>query len=148
VAPASSPVPAVPRESYIGDDLKDLQIHADAGDAAAEYRLGMRYATGEDVKQDYEEAMRWFLRAADQGDVHAQATVAVWLMAGRGAPQDYGRAYYWALLAQAGGDESGRAIVLNSAPYLSPAQTGAAQKQAEDWLHSHHIGQAPTESAQ
>jgi GAF domain/Sel1 repeat len=148
VAPASPAEAAVPRETYIGADPKDLQVHADAGDAAAEYRLGMRYATGEDMKQDYGEAMHWFLRAADQGDVHAQATVAVWMMAGRGAPQDYGQAYYWALLAQAGGDEAGRAIVVNSAPYLSPVQTAAAQKHAEDWLHSHHIGQAPTESTQ
>jgi hypothetical protein len=147
-APAYPAGPAVPRENYVGADLKDLQVHAGAGDAAAQYRLGMRYATGQDVTQDYSEAMRWFLRAADQGNIHAQATVAVWLMAGRGAPQDYGQAYYWALLAQAGGDESGRAIVLNSAPYLSPAQTAAAQKQADDWLHSHHIGQAASDSAQ
>jgi hypothetical protein len=146
---AATPPPsaaAVPAETYIGADLKDLQIHADAGDAAAEYRLGMRYATGEDVAQDYSEAMRWFLRAADHGDLHAQATVAAWMLAGRGTAQDYGQAYYWALLAQAGGDESGRVIVLNSAPYLSPAQTAAAQKQAEDWLHTHHIGLASPDS--
>jgi hypothetical protein len=146
--PSSTSPPSVSTETYIGADLKDLQIHADAGDAAAEYRLGMRYATGEDVTQDYSEAMRWFLRAADHGNLHAQATVAAWMLAGRGAPQDYSQAYYWALLAQAGGDESGRVIVLNSAPYLSPAQTAAAQKQADDWLHTHHIGHAPSETSQ
>jgi GAF domain/Sel1 repeat/PilZ domain len=140
LAPASQS--AALSETYIGADLKDLQSHADAGDAVAEYQLAKRYAIGEDVKQDYVEAMRWFLRAADQGNVHAQAIVAAWMWAGRGAAQDYSQAYYWALLAQAGGDESGRAIVLNSAPYLSPAQRAAAQKQAEDWLHTHHIGQA------
>jgi hypothetical protein len=146
---SSSTFPAaVSAETYIGADLKTLQVHADAGDAAAEYRLGVRYATGEDVTQDYSEAMRWFLQAADQGNVRAQATVAAWMLAGRGAAQDYSQAYYWALLAQAGGDESGRVIVLNSAPYLSPVQTAAAQKQAEDWLHTHHIGHAPPDSAQ
>jgi hypothetical protein len=144
--PPSFPV-TVPSETYIGADLKDLQIHSDAGDAAAEYRLGMRYATGEDVTQDYSEAMRWFLRSADHGNVHAQATVAAWMLAGRGAAQDYSQAYYWALLAQAGGDESGQVIVLNSAPYLSPSQTAATQKQADDWLHTHHIGHAPQDSA-
>ena len=140
--PAPTSQTAVPSETYIGADLKDLQSHADVGDPAAEYQLAMRYAIGEDVKQDYAEAMHWFLLAADQGNVHAQAIVAAWMWAGRGAAQDYSEAYYWALLAQAGGDESGRAIVLNSAPYLSPAQTDAAQKRAEDWLHTHHIGQA------
>jgi TPR repeat protein len=142
VTPAPASRAVVPSENYIGVNLKDLQSHADAGDAAAEYQLAMRYAIGEDVKQDYATAMHWFLLAADQGNVHAQAIVAAWMWAGRGAAQDYGQAYYWALLAQAGGDESGRAIVLNSAPYLSPAQTDAAQKRAEDWLHTHHIGQA------
>jgi len=146
--PSSESPAAVPPEAYIGADLKDLQIHADAADAAAEYRLGMRYATGEDVTQDYSEAMRWFLRSADHGNVHAQATVAAWMLAGRGAAQDYSQAYYWALLAQAGGDESGRVIVLNSAPYLIPAQTAAAQKQADDWLHTHHIGHPPSDSSQ
>ena len=145
--PSSTSPAAVPSETYIGADLKTLQVHADAGDAAAEYRLGMRYATGEDVPQDYSQAMHWFLRAADHGNLHAQATVAAWMLAGRGAAQDYGQAYYWALLAQAGGDESGRVIVLNTAPYLSPAQTAAAQKQAEDWLHTHHIGRAPSDSS-
>ena len=146
--PASSPASStVPSETYMGADLKTLQGRAVAGDSAAEYRLGLRYATGEDVQQNYSEAIRWFLLAADQGNVHAQATVAAWMLAGRGAPQDYTQAYYWALLAQAAGDESGRAIVLNSAPYLSPVQTSAAQKQADDWLHAHHIGKAPADSA-
>ena len=102
----------------------------------------MRYDTGEGIKQDYHEALQLFIRAADHGSVRAQARVASWFWAGRGAPQDYSKAYYWALLAQAGGDESGGAIVQQTAPYLSPAQIAAEHKEAENWLHSHHIGKA------
>jgi hypothetical protein len=139
VAPASSAA-AISRETYIGADWKDVQSHADAGDAEAEYELGVRYASGIDVNQDYGQAMRWFLQAADHGSARAQGRVATWMFLGRGAEQDYSKAYYWGLLAQAGGDESGRTIVVNSAPYLSPVQIAEEQRQAEEWLHTHHIG--------
>jgi TPR repeat protein len=129
-------------EEYSGMKFIDLTKAADQGNAGAEYALAMRYATGEGIKQDYHEALQLFIRAADHGSVRAQARVASWFWAGRGAPQDYSKAYYWALLAQAGGDESGSAIVQQTAPYLSPAQIAAEHKEAENWLHSHHIGKA------
>ncbi len=103
----------------------------------------MRYANGEDVKQDYSQAMRWFLLAADQGNVHAQGRVATWMLAGRGserritAKRTIGRCW-----RRRAATNAGRTIVVNSAPYLSPVQTAAEQKRAEDWLHAHHIGQA------
>ena len=104
--------------------------------------MGVRYASGIDVNQDYGQAMRWFLQAADQGSARAQGRVATWMFLGRGAEQDYSKAYYWGLLAQAGGDDAGRTIVVNSAPYLSPVQIAEEQRQAENWLHGHHIGKA------
>jgi GAF domain/PilZ domain/Sel1 repeat len=142
VAPVAASATVLPRETYIGADLRDVQSHADAGDAEAEYELGVRYASGIDVNQDYGQAMRWFLQAADQGSARAQGRVAWWMFLGRGAAQDYSKAYYWGLLAQAGGDESGRTMVVNSAPYLSPVQIAEEQRQAENWLHGHHIGKA------
>lgn len=138
-APYSAHADSSP-ESYSGMNLKDLTKTADAGNPSAEYALAMRYATGEGTRQDYREALRLFLRSADQGNVRAQARAASWFWAGRGAPQDYSKAYYWALLAQAGGDESGRAIIQQTAPYLSPAQIAAEHQEAENWLHAHHIG--------
>jgi GAF domain/PilZ domain/Sel1 repeat len=141
VTPAASAA-APSRGNYIGEDLKDVQKHADAGDAEAEYEMGVRYASGIDVTQDYVQAMRWFLQAADLGSARAQGRVATWMFLGRGAEQDYSKAYYWGLLAQAGGDDAGRTIVVNSAPYLSPVQIAEEQRQAENWLHGHHIGKA------
>jgi TPR repeat protein len=135
-------------ESYVGADLKDLKKLAAGGNADAQYSLGKRYATGDGVKQDYREAMRWFLPAADHGNVRAQAKAAAFFLAGRGGPQDYGKAYYWGLLAQAGGDKDASLFVAQSAPYLSPAQISAEHVQAENWLHAHHIGQASSESSQ
>lgn len=129
-------------ETYSGMKLKELAKLADSGNPSAEYAMGMRYATGEGVKQDYHQAMRFFLTAADKGSVRAQSRVASWFWAGRGAPQDYSKAYFWALLAQAGGDETGSTIVQQTAPYLTQIQITEEHRQADNWLHAHHIGRA------
>lgn len=129
------------QETYATTDLRDLRRLADQGDAAAQYALAKRYANGDGVNQDYHEAHHWFLQAAEQGHIRAQSKLAASFWEGRGGPQDYSRAYFWALLAQAGGDETAAAIVLSSAPHLTRAQTTAEQKAAQEWMHSHNIGQ-------
>lgn len=127
-------------DTYALWSLPELSKRADQGDARAEYALGMRYANGTDVKQDYRQAKQWFLKAAEQGHIGAQEKVAASYFQGRGSPQDYSKAYFWALLAQAGGDQTSRQIVMNCAAHLTPAQISAEHKQADQWLHSHHIG--------
>lgn len=122
--------------------VPDLTKRANQGDARAQYALGMRYANGTEVKQDYREAKQWFLRAAEQGSVRAQGKVAASFWEGRGGAQDYSKAYFWALLAQAGGDETSPAIVMSCAAHLSPSQIAAEHKQADQWLHAHHIGRS------
>lgn len=128
--------------AYASMSLQDVKRLATQGDPRAEYTLGRRYANGDGVKQDYVAAKDWYLAAAEQGHIAAQSKVAAAFWSGKGAQQDYSKAYYWALLAQAGGDKTAPAIVMNSAARLSPAQIQAEQKQADQWLHSHHIGKA------
>lgn len=128
-------------ENYGLLGVSDLTVRANQDDARAQYELAIRYASGTDVALDYREAMQWFLRAADRGDVRAQGKVAAAFWEGKGEPQDYSKAYFWALLAQAGGDELSRQIVISSAARMSPAQIAAEQKEADEWLHSRHLGQ-------
>jgi GAF domain/PilZ domain/Sel1 repeat len=115
-------------------DLASLRKVAEQGDPAAQFSLGARYATGEEVKQDYTEAVRWFTRAAEQGHILAQATLGAYYWAGRGVPQDLTKAYYWSVLAQAGGDEASKYRVAVLASRMSRSQVLAAQQQANDWL--------------
>jgi putative methionine-R-sulfoxide reductase with GAF domain len=128
--------------AYALMSLSDLRRLAGQGDPRAEYALGKRYVNGDGVRKDYRVAKDWFLAAAEQGHIAAQAKVAAAFWSGKGAAQDYSKAYYWAMLAQAGGDRTSPAIVMNSAAHLSPAQIAAEEKQADQWLHSHHIGTA------
>ncbi len=47
--------------------LEELQSRAEQEDAEAQVNLGVMYAVGQGVPQDYQEAMKWFRLAADQG---------------------------------------------------------------------------------
>lgn len=47
------------------------EMAAKQGDADAQYRLGMLYANGRGVIQDYSIALGWFRAAAEQGHVEA-----------------------------------------------------------------------------
>jgi putative methionine-R-sulfoxide reductase with GAF domain len=125
---------------YVGMTVADLQKIALQNDSAAQYSLGMKYASGDGTAKDYHAALNWFLKAADNGNPRAAVKVASCFWAGKGTQQDFSRAYFWGLLAQAAGDETGRVIVINSAPHLSDHQRFAEQQEADSWLRSHHMG--------
>jgi hypothetical protein len=131
------PPAALPKSSNLPanvSDLASLRKVAEQGDPAAQFSLGARYATGEEVKQDYTEAVRWFTLAAEQGHILAQATLGAYYWAGRGVPQDLTKAYYWSVLAQAGGDQASKYRVAVLASRMSRSQVLAAQQQANEWL--------------
>jgi putative methionine-R-sulfoxide reductase with GAF domain len=128
---------------YVNMEIEEVRKAALAGNSQAAYALGLKYASGEGVGVDYHEALTWFLRAAEAGNVRATGKVASCFWAGRGAPQDYSKAYFWALLAQAAGDETGRVIVINSAPHLNDRQRAAEEQEADIWLRAHHLGSSP-----
>jgi TPR repeat protein len=119
--------------------LQGLRKLADQGDAAAQFSVGAAYATGDDVPQDYGEAVRWFSMAAEQGHVVSQATLGAYYWAGRGVPQDQVKAYFWSVLAQAGGDEASKYRVSVLASRMTRPQVAAAQQQANDWIKEHQV---------
>jgi len=118
-------------------DFESLHKLALNGDPDAQFDLGARYATGEDVKQDYSESVRWFTRAAEQGHVIAQATLGAYYWAGRGIPQDLSKAYFWSAIAEAGGDQASTYRVTVLASRMPHNTVLAAEKQAQEWLKSH-----------
>jgi hypothetical protein len=86
-----------------------LRVRAEAGDAVAQYNLGVSYANGRGVPQDDAEAVRWYRLAADQAELGsgvqsgtpaAQHALAVMHRDGRGVPQDDVEAIRWLELAE------------------------------------------------
>ena len=68
---------------------------ADQGYALAQTNLGVMYAQGRGVPQDYAQAMQWYRKAADQGIAHAQYNLGVMYAQGQGVAQDYAQAVQW-----------------------------------------------------
>ena len=120
-------------------ELERLRQLAEAGDATAQFALGARYATGEEVVQDYASAARWFSLAADQGHVVAQATLGAYYWAGRGVPEDLHKAYFWSVLAQAGGDEGSKLRLASLASSMSRREVTLAQEEANEWIRQHQL---------
>jgi hypothetical protein len=120
------------------DSPEAVRKLADAGDADAQWRMGVRYHTGAGVRQDDTQAVHWFLRAAEQGHVGAQATLGAYYWAGRGVPQDLSRAYFWSTLAFAQGDETSKSRLEGLASQMTRSQVAAARQQAEIWIRQHN----------
>jgi hypothetical protein len=77
---------------------------AEQGYAPAQYDLGVVYASGRGVAQDYVEAAKWYRLAADQGHAAAQYSLAGLYATGQGVAQDYVEATKWYRLAADQGD--------------------------------------------
>jgi TPR repeat protein len=117
--------------------LSAVRAQAERGDANAEFELGAKYASGEDVPQNYAEAVKWFTQAADQGNVLAAATLGAFYWAGRGLPQDYVSAYTWSTIAKEGGDEASKYRVAILASRMTASEVNQAQRRATAWLQDH-----------
>ncbi len=97
------------------ETIAEWRARAEQGDAKAQNELGVMYAKGRGMPQDYGEAVRWYRKAAAQGNAKAQYNLGVSYANGGGVPQDYGQAVTW---------------------YRKAAQQGHAQAQTNPGLMS------------
>lgn len=68
---------------------------AEQGEALAQANLGLIYARGRGVPQDYRAAMGWYLKAAEQGDASSQNNIGYMYHYGHGAPKNLIYAFAW-----------------------------------------------------
>jgi len=64
-----------------------------SGDAEAQYLVGKSYYDGKGVKQDYNEAFRWFKASAEQGHAYDQCNLGLSYSNGLGVKKDNNEAY-------------------------------------------------------
>ncbi|MEI6847050.1 MAG: tetratricopeptide repeat protein [Chlorobiaceae bacterium] len=82
--------------SYIQrDPLLHIKLRAKQGDAKAQYSLGIAYAKGQGVKQDYVEAAKWLKQAGLQGNANAEFSLGLMYYEGTGVKIDYHQAAQW-----------------------------------------------------
>lgn len=76
-------------------EMAALVKKADAGDADAQFKLGLMYAKGEDVPKDDVKAVGLFQKSATQGNAKGQFGLANFYEGGRGVAKDLSNAVEW-----------------------------------------------------
>ena len=76
-------------------DRKALLAKAHHGDAGAQFWLGAGYEQGWFGKTNFQEALKWFRRAAAKGDPDAQVSLGQMYEDGEGVRQNYTLAAKW-----------------------------------------------------
>jgi len=77
---------------------------AERGDVQAQNELAIRYAVGDGVISDANEAVRWFKIAAHRGFAKAQSNLGLAFLTGYGIKADQQKAVEWWLLAAKQGE--------------------------------------------
>lgn len=97
--------PEPPEQELPPSDFEVCLSRARAGNALAQYTLGLIYLQGRrEVGRDLARALSWLSRSARAGYVEAQTWMGNFYAAGKGGPRDYAEALHWFTLAAAQGD--------------------------------------------
>jgi TPR repeat protein len=72
-----------------------LEQRAVAGDAVAQYNLGVMYYEGQGMEQDFKDAAKWFRKASEQGNPGAQINLGLMYLRGKGIMEDDKEAAKW-----------------------------------------------------
>jgi hypothetical protein len=131
---------AVTVETATFEQLREM---AENGDPGAQNVLGRRYATGEGVKVDEREAIRWYVKSAEQGNVAAQSKLGSIYFSGRGVPQDFTQAYFWMVVARLSGDHASETLGPFVRARLTRAQVTSIELEGDRWLHQHQTATKP-----
>ena len=108
--------------------MKNILAGALNGNADAQYNLGIMYASGLGVIQDYNEAVKWFRLSSSQGNAQAQKIYGLMYASGRGVTQDYVRAHMWLNISASSGDKNAEANLDIVAKKMTPTQIEKAQE--------------------
>jgi TPR repeat protein len=103
--------------------LREWTPLAKQGDVHAQYLLGLMYAEGKGVPQDYKSALKWYSIAAEQGDAPAQYQLAVMYDKGVGVRLNQKTAMKWYSLAA----EQGYAAAQSDLALMYDNGTGVIQ---------------------
>ena len=92
------------KDRSLSVEFLSLKSMAENGDVKAQYNLGMKYYHGQEVAQDDNEAMKWYLKAAKKGYAKAQYHLGTMYADGLGTMKDSKKAVKWYLAAAGQGD--------------------------------------------
>ena len=124
------------QEAYDSGDyetaLNEWRPLAEAGNADAQFGIGLMYSNGFGVSMDDSEAVKWYLLAADQGHGMAQNNLGVLYANGWGVPQSDEEAFKWYDMAANTGVVDAQRVLADR--YASGIGIGQNKAQAYKWL--------------
>ena len=134
-------------EAYIARDFstayRGFKNHAERGNPAAQYQLGLMLYLDHGVVQDFTEAAAWYVRAAEQDDIDAQISLGLMYTEGRGVVKDHAEALHWYSRAAELNDPYGQYYV--GAAYHSGRAAPKDIEKAVKWYRlSAEQGHTPT----
>ena len=115
-------------------DSDPWKKRAVAGDADAQFMLGMTYGTGMDVTLDHSKAFKWHRLASEQGFMPSQAILGWQYERGLGVQQNDVEAYAWSAVAVSGGHPDAAETRDAAAAKLNQKQLSDAKKRAAELL--------------
>lgn len=118
-----------------GDYMTALELWtplAEAGDARAQYFLGILYDDGLGAQDDAATAAEWYRRAADQGLAEAQFAIGLMRYGGHGVPRDLKIARDWIARAAEQGLPPAQSVLASI--YYSGAGVPRDYVEAYKWL--------------
>jgi TPR repeat protein len=144
-APIDDANAAYQRGNYAAAEQILLPL-ADAGNAYAQYRLGLVYLEATNEMKSPEEAAKWLESAALQGQPHAQYKLGILYVNGNGVSRDFVQAYLWLTLSTRHIAGSGSEAVRQRdmlAARMSSSQLADAKKLVRDWRPMKFETEAP-----
>ncbi len=143
------PVLAVPAQAGFADGLAaydagdyrgafaEWRPLAESGDSTAQVAVAGLYLSGQGVRADVAEALRWYHLAAETGDAVAQLNLGDAYVRGIGGPVDPVSAYVWFSLAAAQGRQWPEMRRRELAGSLCKAQMAEAEARLARWRANH-----------
>ncbi len=114
------------------EEFAHIHSQAAAGNALAQFTLGMMYAEGRGVEQNDGQAVGWYLKAAEQGHAAAQGPLGFMYAEGRGVAKDDGQAAVWYRKAAEQGDAIAQSML--GCMYIEGRGVAKDKGQALYWL--------------
>lgn len=91
--------------------LEQLKYHAKKGDAESQFNLAGVLFTGDGVRRDVDEAVKWLTKSANAGYISSQSALGFIYIQGDGVPKDVNKAIKWFELAAAKGDADSQLVL-------------------------------------
>ena len=85
--------------SFCDDHFIETLGEAASGEPRAQFELGLHYFNGDEVIQDYTQAVKWWKRSAANGNSQAMYELGVVYQKGLGVPIDFTESVKWFITA-------------------------------------------------